>query len=227
MRGAALAAMVAALLASPAGAAADRSGTIEVEVKYGGAPVVERVKVTRDVERCGTEIRVQRVVVGPGQGLAHAIVSVAGLKGGPASRAGRPAIEQRDCAYQPHAVAMQTGEIDILNADGILHGVRTFSSANPPIGRAQPKYRKTLTERLEKPEIVKIGCDVHPWMLGWIGVFDHPYFAVTDARGTARIEGVPAGRHALEVWHEVLGKQTRTVDVRPGQAARVTVEMKR
>jgi len=227
VRGRVLGVVVAAVLTQAAVVRAQPAGAIEAEVRYGGAPMVDRVKVTRDAEHCGPEAKVERVVVGPAKGLAHAVVSVAGLQVAPLARPPRVIIEHRDCEYRPHVVAMRAGEIDIVNADGILHNVHTFSSANSPVNRAQPRSRKVLTERLEMPEIVKITCDIHPWALGWIAVFDHPYFAVTGAGGVARIDAVPAGRHVVEVWHEVLGKQTRTVEVRAGHTVRVAIEMKR
>src|SRR5437762_2408336 len=87
------------------------------------------------------------------------------------------------------------------------------------------KVKKTMTEKLEKPEFVKITCDVHSWMLGWIAVMPHPYFGVTDANGVAKIENAPAGKQTIEVWHETLGKVTKDVDVKPGATTKVTVEM--
>ena len=63
-----------------------------------------------------------------------------------------------------------------------------------------------MTEKFEKPEIIKVTCDVHSWMLGWIAVMPHPFFGVTDGNGVAKIENVPAGKQTIEVWHETLGK---------------------
>lgn len=101
---------------------------------------------------------------------------------------------------------MTPGEIDILNSDGVLHNIHSFSTANPPINKAQPKFKKVITERFEQPEIIRVRCDVHSWMEGWIVVLASPYFAVTEETGLARIDSVPAGAHTLEVWHPELGK---------------------
>lgn len=105
---------------------------------------------------------------------------------------------------------MQTGEIDIRNSDGILHNVHTYSEANPPINKAQPEFKTVMTETFTKPEIVKVTYDIHNWMPGWVAVFPHPYFGVTDDRGVVRIEAVPAGTHTVETWHEELGGTTKT-----------------
>jgi plastocyanin len=201
------------------------AGTIEARVTYAGAPVVENIKVNKDVEQCGPEARIEKIVVGDDRGLVHAVVSVAGLKG-PAT-AQTPQIDQRGCQFRPRVVAMQTGEIEILNSDGVLHNLHTYSKANPSINKAQPKFKKVMTETFDKPEFIKVTCDVHSWMLGWIAVFPHPYFGVTDERGVTRIVGVPAGSHTVEIWHERLGKRRQDVTVKAGETAQVVFEFPR
>ncbi len=211
----------------PDRATAQGGGTVEVEVKYNGAAVVDKLKVNKDTQKCGTEATVEKVVVGPNKGLANAVVSVAGAKGPSTAKAGKPVLDQAGCKFVPHVVAMTPGEIDIKNSDDILHNIHTYSTANPSINKAQPKFKKVMTEKFEKPEIVKVTCDVHSWMLGWIAVMPHPYFGVTNESGVAKIENVPAGKQQIEVWHETLGKQTREVEVKAGQTAKVSLEMKK
>ena len=202
---------------------AQGGGTVEVEVKYNGKPQVDTIKVNKDTQQCGTEAVIEKVVVGDNKGLAHAVVSVPGAKGG---KLAKGVIDQKGCTFVPHVVAMTPGEIEIKNSDGILHNIHTYSTANASINKAMPKFRKTMTEKLEKPEVVKVTCDVHSWMLGWVAVMPHPFFGVTDASGVTKIENVPAGKHTLEVWHETLGKQTADVEVKAGQTTKVSLEMK-
>ncbi len=45
-------------------------------------------------------------------------------------------------------------------------------------------------------------CSIHAWMKGYIGVFNHPYFVVTDADGKFTLKNAPAGKYRLMVWHE-------------------------
>ena len=222
---AALVASVAAFMSLPGSAWAQGGGTIEAEVKYAGAPVGETIKINKDVEQCGKEKKIEKVAVGGNKGLAHAVVSVAGAKG--TTTAKKASLDQKGCEFRPHVLAVMPGEIDILNSDGILHNIHTFSTANSPINKAQPKFKKVMTEKIDKPEIIKVQCDVHSWMLGWIAVMPHPYFGVTDANGVTKIENVPAGKHTIEVWHETLGKQTKEVEVKAGQAAKVNFELKK
>jgi plastocyanin len=203
-------------------AVAQGGGTVEVDVKYNGAPVVEKIKVNKDTEKCGTEAVVEKVVVGGNKGLANAVASVPGSK---ASKAVKGVIDQKGCKFQPHVVLMTPGEVEIKNDDDILHNIHTYSTANPAINKAQPKFKKTMTEKFEKPEMIKITCDVHSWMLGWVAVVPGAA-AVTDANGVAKIENVPAGKQKIEVWHEVLGKQEKEVEVKAGQTTKVSFEMK-
>jgi hypothetical protein len=207
-------------LAATAGA--QGGGTIEADVKYNGAPVVEKLKVNKDTEKCGTEAVVEKVVVGGNKGLSNAVVSVPGAKGATKAKA---VLDQHGCKFVPHVVVMQPGELEIKNSDDILHNLHTYSTANPAINKAQPKFKKTMTEKLEKPEFVKVTCDVHSWMLGWVAVV--PGLAgVTDKDGVVKIENVPAGKQKVEVWHETLGKQEKEVEVKAGAVTKVSFEMK-
>ncbi|MBI2216693.1 MAG: hypothetical protein HYU51_05290 [Candidatus Rokubacteria bacterium] len=206
-------------------ATAQGGGTIEAEVKYNGPPVVETLKINKDTQQCGTDAKIEKVAVGANKGLANTVVSVPTAKG--QAPAKKTVIDQKGCAFVPHVVVMTPGQIDIKNSDGILHNIHTYSSANPSINKAQPKFKKVMTEKFEKPEVVKVTCDVHSWMLGWIAIVPTPYHGVTDANGTTKIENVPAGKHTVEVWHETLGKQTKEVEVKPGQTAKVSFEVKK
>ena len=221
----ALTAIAGAALFAYHPAGAQGGGTIEASVTYTGAPVVEKLKVNKDTQQCGTEAVIEKIVVGANKGLANAVVAVTGAKG--AAKAVKAEIDQHGCKFVPHVVAMTPGAIDIKNSDGILHNVHTYSTANSSINKAQPKFKKVMTEKFDKPEFIKVTCDVHSWMLGWIAVLPNPFFGVTGANGAARIENVPPGKYTLDVWHETLGKQTKDVEVKAGQTVKVAIEMKK
>ena len=220
---AALVAGVALFVHRPGPVDAQGGGTVEVAVTYNGAPVVEKLKINKDTQQCGTEAEVDRVMVGSNKGLANAVVSVPTAKGAP--RMVKATVDQHGCKFVPHVSAMMPGELELKNSDGILHNIHTYSTVNPSINKAQPKFKKTMTEKFEKPEVIKLTCDVHSWMLGWVAVVPG-IGAVTDTNGVAKLENVPAGKQKIEVWHETLGKQDKDVDVKAGQTTKVTFEMK-
>jgi len=212
----------AALLGGAAPAAA-QGGSIVGEVKVTGTPPAPKViKVNKDNQACGDEKKIAEVMVGPGNGLANAVVSVTDAKG--AKPAKKPVLDQKGCEFRPMVVVMPPGELEILNSDGVLHNIHTFSTANPSINKAQPKFKKSMTEKFDKPEVIKIQCDAHSWMLGWIVVTENPA-ALTDGKGAFRLENVPPGKHKVEVLHPVLGKQSKEVEVKAGQEAKVTFEL--
>jgi plastocyanin len=213
------------ILASALPAGAQGGGTISGEVKLAGAaPAPKTVKVNKDNQVCGQEKKIAEVAAGPGGGLANAIVAVTTAKSGKASK---PAVlDQKGCEFHPGVVVMSPGELKILNSDGVLHNIHTFSTANPPVNKAQPKFRKEMTEKFQKPELIKVVCDAHSWMLGWIYVTENPA-AVTDGSGAFKLENVPPGKHKVEVVHPVLGKQTKEVEVKAGQETKVAFELKK
>jgi plastocyanin len=204
---------------------AQGGGSISGEVKLAGtAPAPKVVKVNKDNEVCGQEKKIAEVAVGAGGGLANALVAVTDAKG---AKPAKPAVlDQKGCEFHPNVLVMAPGELKILNSDGVLHNIHTFSTTNSPINKAQPKFKKEMTEKLEKPELIKVQCDAHSWMLGWIYVTENPT-AVTDGNGGFKLENVPPGKHKVEVVHPVLGKQTKEVEVKAGQDTKFAFELKK
>jgi len=115
--------------------------------------------------------------------------------------------------------------VEINNPDGILHNIHSYSKANPTFNIAQPKFKKTVEVKLEKPEAVNVKCDVHGWMNGWLVVTESPYVAVTDNSGAFKLTDVPAGSYTVEVWHETLGKTSQKVTVKGKEDAKLNFEM--
>ncbi|HTQ80013.1 MAG TPA: carboxypeptidase-like regulatory domain-containing protein, partial [Thermoanaerobaculia bacterium] len=67
-------------------------------------------------------------------------------------------------------------------------------------------------------------CDVHPWMVAYVGILDHPFYAVTRSDGSFRIAGLPAGTYTLEAWHEALGIIDQEIRVDPGKPVMVHLD---
>ena len=124
-------------------------------------------------------------------------------------------IDQKGCIYSPHVVGIMAGQqLDILNNDGTLHNIHALPKVNKEFNKAQPRSKKKLSVKFEKPEApFKVKCDVHPWMGAYIGVFDHPCFSVSGDDGTYIISDVKPGEYVIEAWHEKLGSQTANVTV--------------
>jgi len=123
-------------------------------------------------------------------------------------------LDQSGCSYIPHVLGVQTGQdIVIRNSDGILHNIHPMPTNNRPFNLGQPVEMETTRQFATSEIMIPVECDVHDWMLGYIGVVDHPFFAVTGTDGSFEISGLPAGDYVVEAWHELYGTQTISVSV--------------
>jgi plastocyanin len=216
-----LALTLVVLLAVPASA-----GTVVGKVTLRGeAPAPETFAVGQDTGVCGTEKQTADLVVGDGKGVRWAVVQIDGI-GGATSDGEQTKLNQQECEFTPRVViARPDEEMAVLNSDGILHNVHTYSESNPPMNMAQPGFVQTLPVTFAEAEVIKVKCDVHGWMTGWIMVTDNRFAAVTDEAGSFSLDGVPAGKHQLTVWHEKLGEQIREIDVADGGQTEVAIEL--
>ena len=208
-------------------ASADGGGTISGTVKYdGAAPAPKKVDVTKDKEVCGLKPHFdEELIVGSSGGIANAVVVLKDAKG--TAKPETVKFDQKGCDYQPHVLAFPAGStVDIMNDDGILHNIHTYSKVNPPFNMAQPKFKKEIQKQVDKPEVIKVSCDAHGWMHGYWYVTDTPYYAVTDDNGNFTIKDVPPGNYTIEVWQEKLGTKDQKVDVKAGATATSDFSMK-
>jgi plastocyanin len=122
-------------------------------------------------------------------------------------------LEQKRCHYVPHVLGIRVGQpLQITNDDGTMHNVHGLGQSNREFNFSQPVQGMKNTITFTKPEVMMpFKCDVHSWMHAYIGVVDHPYFAVTGNGGTFELRGVPPGTYTIEAWHEKLGTETQSV----------------
>lgn len=214
-----------ALVGVPAARAA--GGAISGVVKLDGTPPAPKeIPPTKDKEVCGKAPMYDEslVVDKATQGIQWAVVSVEGAKGKWDGKG--VTLDQKGCVFHPHVLVTPPGKVTILNSDGVLHNFHSYSKKNPPLNRAQPGFRKKMEVELKEPELVKVTCDAHPWMAAWIVVSDDPYVAVTDGKGSFKIENVPPGTYTVEVWQETLGTTKQQVTVKAGETAKVDFTLK-
>lgn len=114
-------------------------------------------------------------------------------------------IDQDHCVYLPHALAVREGQkIVVLNKEPIAHNVKVMSvsginDANP----IMPANSVQVFEWREEKGMMTIGCNIHGWMKMHAMVFNHPYFAITDAQGGFELKNVPAGEVELLIRHPI------------------------
>lgn len=213
-----------AMLALPlaAHAAGSITGTIQLD---GTAPQRQTIKMSADPAceaanpngRMGDVFlvkdgKVQNVFVYVKEGLGDQKFEI------PADS--KPHIDQLGCMYTPRVIGAMVGQdIEIRNSDATLHNVHSLPTASKPFNNAMPMKGMTIKRKFTAPEVmVRMKCDVHPWMAAYIGVLPHPFFAVSGEDGTFSIANVPPGTYTVEAWHEKMGTQTASVTVADGAA---------
>jgi plastocyanin len=134
-------------------------------------------------------------------------------------------IDQKGCLFVPRIVVVPAGgTVDFLNSDRLLHNIHATPKLNVSFNRTQPKDR-TIPVTFAKPEIVRVDCDLHSWMTGWVVVAAHPYYAITKADGQFTFDNLALGSYRLRIWHERLGTVTVEGKVLEKGTTAVNVEM--
>jgi hypothetical protein len=210
----------AAMLVSGAAFAA---GSISGTVAWAGAPIkAEKLKRQSDPVCAKKEFADETILLSKdGKSLANVVVRIS--KNAPAGAKVPTApviVEQKDCMYRPRVQGAVEGQkIEIRNDDATLHNVHSYAGTKTLFNQAQPPNSKPLDKDSKGGDVMKLKCDVHPWMTGYVVVTKHPFFSVTGEDGKFEIKDVPAGTYTVEAWHEKLGTQTAEVTVTEGKPA--------
>ncbi|HUN66237.1 MAG TPA: carboxypeptidase regulatory-like domain-containing protein [Bacteroidota bacterium] len=198
------------------------SGNITGKINYTGPKVsATPIKMNADPKclsmHSGKDVAPEQVVVNPNNTLRYVFVYVKkGLEGKKfPTPSTKVSIDQLGCMYHPHVFGIMTHQqLEITNSDGTLHNIHALPVNNPQFNIAQPNKGMKFTKSFDKPEVmVKVKCEVHNWMAAYIGVLDHPFFAVSDDKGNFEIKNLPPGEYELEAWQEKFGTKTLKVTV--------------
>ncbi|HEV7474443.1 MAG TPA: carboxypeptidase regulatory-like domain-containing protein [Pyrinomonadaceae bacterium] len=135
-------------------------------------------------------------------------------------------LEHRGCNYAPRLLGVRVGQpLVILNSDTTAHNTHPQPQNNPEWNQTQPPSSPPLVKTFKRPEkVMPFRCNQHPWEKAFVSVFDHPFFAVSDAQGSFRIEGLPPGQYRVVAWHERFGEKSVDITFLPGEARDLTFE---
>jgi plastocyanin len=225
----AVAAGVFAMNAHQRLSAAGNTGTIQGHVRLTGpAPGNPIIRMGVDpmcaAINAGPSRPVQQIVTRSADGgLANVFVTLTGTFPRVPPPKTAVTIRQLKCVNVPRVVGVMVGQtLTIVNSDTLAHETHSITSKGNSFKVTQPHSDMVFTYTPKAPEeMLRLGCEIHRWMVAWVGVEAHPYFNVTTDTGVFTIANVPAGRHQIKAWHERYGWQTKTVDVKPGATATV------
>jgi hypothetical protein len=204
-------------------------GTIVGEVKFTDTPPkLAPVTVTKDQDYCGEALPNDSYMIDSNGGLRNAVIFIdTSPITIPADPQKLNLIENTGCRYLPRIHAMQKGErLRIRNNDPKLHIPHSYLQEKTVFMLSLP-FKNTIleaTQKIRETGILKLVCDTHGWMLGYVHVFDHPFFAVTDDKGAFSISNVPPGTYTLKAWHEDAGVKIQEITVLETGEVRVNFE---
>jgi hypothetical protein len=181
-------------------------GTLSGQVLWVGAtPEVVTLPVEHHREACGETQTVPVLQVGAHGGVAGSVVYLEGITEGRALDAGPFELAFRGCNLAPRVLAMPLGAtLSLLDDEDVmhnLHGTWRGGASWFDVGLASRGARSSAVA--DRSGVVSLADDAgHPWVSGFVHVFEHPYYAVTSNDGRFRIAGVPPGQYTLRAWHE-------------------------
>lgn len=205
-------------------------GSVSGKVTFSGDdPKPVTFKISKDNEVCGSGNReIDYVRVNDGA-LADVIVYLDKVKQGMAfnDEEKDASILQKGCEFRPFMQVMHNGNnAAIINEDPVLHNIHTYEI----IGRAkktvmnisQPdKGTINKTVKLKRGVAMKIECDAHDFMHGFIFVAKNPYYAQVAEDGSYSIDNIPAGQYKVRAFHGTLGTQKGKATVAAGASQTV------
>lgn len=214
-----------------------------IEVKGGGAiagsvlfkgppPKPKKLPVNKDQNICGKgEVSVEEVSVAGNGGVSRAVAYLDELPAGkewenpPEQRL----LDQKGCRFVPTILIYpKETDVTITNSDPVAHNIHMYEVTgrvrSTLFNTAQPKPGTLVKPvRPRKSNTVKVECDVHNFMHGWLFAAPNPYYALTE-NGRFSLTDVPPGKYKLKVWHPVLGTKAADVSVSAGKTSSVSLE---
>ena len=137
-------------------------------------------------------------------------------------------LDQKGCHYTPHVLGIRTSQpLEVSNSDATLHNVHAMPRENREFNQGQAVQGMKNTVTFTKAEVlIPFKCDVHAWMNAYIGVVDHPYFAVTADGGKFELKSLPPGTYTIEAVHERLGRQSQPITLAEKDSKELTFTFK-
>jgi hypothetical protein len=201
-------------------------GTVTGQVVFHGTAPTRQIIPNKDVETCGGPREDALIEVGPGAGVANTLVYLADVDKGKAWPAAKPVeLDNHHCRFEPELQVIRPGSIDIVNKDPVLHNTHGYYGRRTAFNTALPNQDQRVAAELLKTGTVRVDCDAHGWMEGWIFVRDNPYYAVTGADGKFAIADVPPGTYKLVVMQPYSKLIEQSVTVAAGKPAGLSFEL--
>ncbi len=208
-------------------------GTVSGKVTYSGkdpAPTVYKISKNTDV--CGKTQTIDFIKVKNGA-LTDVVVYLDKVKTGKPFKVAEGNIDQKKCRFEPFfSVMANQKNLVVKNSDAVAHNIHGYellgANKRTAFNVNQPDKDSILKKKvkLRRGTAMKIECDQHDFMHGFVFVAKSPYYAVVGTDGRFKIDNIPPGTYTIKSWHGTLGVQKSTVEVKAGGKASVNFAYK-
>lgn len=206
-------------------------GTISGKVVFSGTdPAPQSYTIDKDIDVCGNGQEIDFVKVTNGM-LTDVVVYLDKIQAGKAFSDNKAEIEQEGCRFLPLLSIIVNGQdLTVHNLDPVAHNVHTYeligSARRTAFNVNQPGQGSILTKKvkLRRGNIMKVECDHHDFMHGFVFVAKNPYYAAVSEDGSFTIDGIPPGSYTVKAWHGTLGVQEAIVEIAGGSSVALDFE---
>ncbi|MFK5986300.1 MAG: carboxypeptidase regulatory-like domain-containing protein [Pseudomonadota bacterium] len=209
-------------------------GSISGKINFTGkdrAP--QTYKVAKDTDTCGSENRVIDYVDVKDGVLRNVVVYLDKVKTGKKFDKIEAKINQKGCQFLPFMSVMTNNtNFSAKNSDPVLHNIHTYEimgrAKKTVMNVSQPKQGAVTNKKvkLKRGAGMKLECDAHDFMHGFVFVAKNPYYAVVADDGTYTISDIPAGKYKVKAWHGTLGEKKGKATIAAGGTATVDFTFK-
>ena len=167
--------------------------------------------------------------VGADKGVESAIVYLVEVGKGKSWPAQEkpPTLNNIKCRFEPEVQVIRAGQLEVVNKDPVLHNTHGYYGKRSAFNTALPNQNQEITADLPRAGPVRVDCDAHGWMEGWVYVVDNPYYALTGEDGKFTIPDVPPGEYQLVALQSSTKPSMQKVTIMAGQATNLDVELKK
>jgi plastocyanin len=132
-------------------------------------------------------------------------------------------VGQKNLTFIPTLLPVQVGtKVEFPNYDDTYHSIFSYSPAKRfDVGRYRPEERPVPSVVFDQLGLVTLRCDIHEHMRGLILVLNTAHFVVTNADGTFRLSGLPAGNYTLKAWIDSKTTLTKSLHLTNGETSHV------
>lgn len=217
--------MISLFLATNSGAAewGSLKGRFVVD---GDAPEPPALVVDKDPFCMDADPKNDVLIIGEDNGLANAVVYLRLPRRGDVaihpdyeSSLEEPVVlDNKGCEFVPRVTLVRVGQtLEVKNSDPTGHNTNISLFGFNPVVPANSQIEIKASKDAPLPTPVR--CNIHPFMQAHILSLKHPYMAVSGDDGSFEIKNLPAGKHEIQLWHEVPG-YLKDVTTKAGKANR-------